>query len=284
MTPLLAALLLASPLTEEQEQVKHAIERFQDKIERATPNEIALLKGKLAILLYRDQEQEKAFHIFLEALEEASPNQQLEPSREELQLYEEALHLYLEHGLASAHSTASQILQKYGPVLSQNDEYHLLRFIIAAACANQGNFEEFFDHFFTSYQLYPHHYIAHKTKSVLHIKLFERARTLQDREDQREKVISHVSEALERYPNDHALYKLIIAFSRDEDKPTRVRTYLNKIVENNIVIPRSEISFYVQQCVETEQKDVGMRFIKKTHEWYQYSRAVQAAEKLLGEE
>lgn len=284
MVCLLAALLLGViPLVEDGD-IKKAITTFEQQIEHAPRQERAVLKGKLAIIYYRDQEHERAFQVFLDALDDVIHDKQHQATSDEARLYSEALELYLEHGTASAQSTATKILQRYAPILDQEENYHLLRYILAAAYANLGRFEDFFDHFFTSYSFYPEHYMAKKTRAVLHIKLYERARTSLEREYQRNKILSHVLSAIEKYPQDHSLYKLMVAFSSEEDKKTYVNTYLNKIVENNIIIPRSEIPFYVQQCVETRQKELARRFIIKAREWYQYSRAIDIAERMLIDE
>lgn len=261
---------------------KAAIAEYQALVKKAAPDAKGEWERLLALAYLKDQDQEMAFKVFLESLDDTkgapSPSLPVDETA-----YKKALAIYQEHGAASAGETSRKILLEFEPILKANPQDHKLGFIVAAAYANQGRFDDFFDLFYRSYQAYPQHWLVYKTKAVLHIKLFERARTAEEREAQRRKILESVGKGLEINPTDTSLYKLVIAYSPDKDKADSVKTYLNKIINNNIVIPRTELPFYVQQAVATKQHDLAERFIAKAHEWYQYSRAVNALQRYLEE-
>jgi len=267
-----AALLLISL---EGNNTKETIAIYEQKIHDARQNEKGLLMGQLSILYLRDQEHEKAFKTFLESLTYTKPKSHA-TDEDDSRYYLEALELYLDHR-KSPYEISQSILEKF----ERYPEYHLLGFIVAAAYANQGKFEKFFDRFYTSYTHYPDHYLSYKARAVLYIKLFERARTQQDRDVQRTKILENVSKAIERYPKDDSLYKLVMVYAPEDDKYQIVATYLNKIINQNIIVPRKDIAFYVQQAVAAKQIHAGYRFIDKAKEWYQYSRTINAAEEFL---
>lgn len=240
-----------------------------------------LQEARLAILLYRDQEHEQAFKVFLGALERIPQSFKSHSTPEEEVLYKEALELYLERGISLAPATATAILQRYESVLQANPSYHQLRFIVAAAYANLGKFEDFFDQFYTAYMHDPDHYMAFKTKAILHIKLFERAKVGEEREAQRKLILDKLRKAQEKNPDDHTLYKAMIAFSPENERAEVISRCLNKIIGSNMILPRSEITFYVQQSIGAGQKELAERFIKKAQQWYQYSRSIEEAQKYL---
>jgi len=260
---------------------KDAIIEYERRSQDASVGEKSEQLAKLAIIYYRDQNQEKAFQTFLSALDYGQSNSSSRASEAEQILYEKALKTYLEQGTVAARETAEKIVHEFSEVLENHNDYHLLGFVIAAAYANQGRFEEFFDRFYTSYLNYPDHHMVYKTRAVLHIKLLERARTAEERDVQKQGILSNVSMAIEKNENDHSLYKLMIAFSSEKEKAEIVHRYINKIIDQGIMIPRSDIAFYVQQCISSDQRDLARRFISKVRERYQYSRAINDAEMLL---
>jgi hypothetical protein len=203
---------------------------------------------------------------------------------EEQKLYENALAKYLEHGAATAQQSAQEILDQYGKIFEQHPEYHLLEFLISAAYANQGRFDLFFDHFYTAYKYHADHYFAFKTKAVLHIKLLERARTEEERVVQRKEILKNVHLAIERYPQDHSLYKLMIHFSDRDKLHGTVTQLLHKIIEKNIVVPRTDITYYVRKSLDVGERDLAIRFVEKAQEWYNYSRGIETAENMIKQE
>lgn len=235
-----------------------------------------------AIHYYREQDLEKAIQTFLQSLEGIHSNAPVNP--EDQALYEKALTQYLEHGAASAPQLAEELLNQYEKTLEEHPDYHLLEFLVAAAYANQGRFDLFFDHFYTAYQHHSDHYFAYKTKAILHIKLLERARTEPERLVQRKEILKNVNLAIERYPQDQSLYKLSIHFSDPDNLRQTVVRHLNKIIDKNIVVPRTDITYYVRKSLDVGEKGLAKRFVEKAQEWYNYSRAIETAENMLNQE
>lgn len=262
---------------------KEAITVYEKMLKTAPKDCAGLIKEKIAISYYHDQDQEKAFRIYLEALDNAKIESSPKITEEEQTFYEEALKIYLDHSKGSSHESANKIRQEYASVYAVHPDYYLLAYILAAAYANLEMFDDFFDTFYHSYRYWPDHYMAFKTKAVLHIKLFERARSAAERNIERQKIIDNVLQAIERNSRDESLYKLMVAYSNDREKPKVLDIYLNKIIDENIVIPRTDIAFYVQQAVAVKQNELAQRFINKANEWYQFSRVINAAQDYLNQ-
>lgn len=226
----------------------------------------------------KNQEQEKAFQTFLTSLENTNSNQTT-PTQEDQQLYDQALPLYLDH--TDIEKNSLKIVQEYAPIIKKHPEYHLLTFLVAASAANAGAYEQFFDLFHPAYRAHPDHFLAYKTLAVIHIRLFERARTPEERERQRQKILDNIAKAIDRYPSDSSLYKMQIGFADGPQKAQIVSDSLNKILSGNIIVPRVDIPLYVQKAVETKQYDLAQKFIDKAHEWYKVSRLITGAQEYL---
>lgn len=265
----------------QQRNFKHAIEIQKEFIEKAEDKERSRLKVDLAVLYLKDQDQESAFQIFLEALETVKTDQTTPMTQETEDLYKSALALYLEHGARTPQATAELICKEYGICQKKTVDAYLLGYVVALAYANLGNYEDFFNVFFDAYRHYPDHFLAFKTKAVLHIKLFDRARSETDRQRHREAISFNINQAIDREPRDDTLYKMLITFSSQQNKQEHVRRSLNKIIHDNIIIPRCDIQFYVQEAVEMKDYKLTQQFIDRAGEWYKNSRLVNIAQKYL---
>ena len=148
---------------------RDAIEIYQAGLKKAPQDQQGTIKAKLALAYYRDQEDEKAFKTYLDALDLAPRLTPTAESPEEKQLYDEALELYLQNTGPAAHDAANTIREKYSGILALHPDYYHLNFIVAAAFANLGMFDEFFDKFYRSYQYFPDSFMAYKTKAILNI-------------------------------------------------------------------------------------------------------------------
>lgn len=264
LAALIAALFLAGP------DLKNVIKQQQERVQ-SDPKGGSEHKKNLAILYYKDQEAEKAFETFLEALTDSRPQALPIFSDEEKQLYNEALGLYLDR--KGQHAAA--IREKFQPILKAHTDYVRLGFIVAASYANLELFPDFFDLFYQSYKMLPDHYLAFKGKAALHAQLFARGRTQEQKEKQTNLIIQNLVEAIERYPADTSLYQMLFTFAPQNKKSALVNTYLNKIIAENIIIARADAAFYVQQAVSTKQKDLAQQFLNKCLEWYPNSRTLQ---------
>lgn len=289
---LLATFLSALPSTmysnsteiPKNEDSKALLKYYQTLLENSDPSTVGDLKAKLAVAYYKDQEQEKAFQIYLEALEDAQINHQSAISNDEKLIYDEALAIYLDNNGTTPLEIAQKILENYSLVLKEHSNYHLVGFIVALANANIGNYDQFFDLFFRSYKHFPEHYLAYKTKAILYLKLFERSRTQEIRDTHRRKLIENFQKAIDLYPQDASLYRLSILFAPQDRKEKLIIAYLNKIVDNNIIIPRGDIAFYVKEAAENRQYELAQRFLDKTHEWYQFSRIINSSQQFLDQQ
>lgn len=265
----------------EQREFKKAIEIQHEKINHADAANKAEYHRELALLYLKDQDQEKAIIAFLEALS-LKPNTPTPattaPDEAE---YKKAFAIYLDPTVDSPKATAINLLKALKPVLDAKPDQYLLDYFMAIAYANLGRYEEFFVHFYRAYQFYPAHYLAFKTKAVMHIKLLERASEENQRGTQRQLVTENLMLALEQEPLDTSIYRLLISFSPKEKKREQVQLCLNKIINGNIMIPRSELMFYVMEAVDVSDRALAQRFIDRSKEWYPQSRIVTSAQNYL---
>lgn len=240
--------------------------------------------GELLVLLaeayYKDQEHAKAFNAFLNALDQSKKDSASLPmKKEESLLYGEALKIYLDPGARDRAITALKIRDLYAGAWRLHPEYAELGYLVAIAYANLEEYPEFFDIFYKSYQKIPDHYLSYKTQGILHLKLYDRGKTLEDKEHERKLVLYYFNKAREVYPQDHSLYKMQIAFSQDKEQI--LETCLKEIVDKDIVIPRRDLSFYIDQLFAYGKNELAVEFLTKARKWYPYSRTLDAADEIL---
>lgn len=257
----------------EEKDYKSAIALYSALPEKKAEHFAAIAKS-----YYRDQEHEKAFRAYLEALDAAgeTPHKMTDEEKEH---FEKALVLFQDHSSLSHRENDLKIVQNYGPIVEKHPEFHNLALVVSASVATLGVFDQFFDLFLPAYKANPHHYISYKTRALLHLKLYERANTIEERNIQKQKILDNIAFAIERYPKDTSLYKMMVGFGDEK----QVAVALNKIIDNNIIIPRVDILFFVQQAVEVKQYQLAQRFIDKAHEWYSVSRLLTSAQEYLNE-
>lgn len=254
---------------EQGDLLKKEIEQIQAALSTATDDKVSLLKKDLAIAYYKDQNQEKAFQLFLEACD-LSLKKSDQISDEEAKLYEDALKLYLDSAL-STKKQAERILEQYGKVMDKHPNYVQLGYLVALSYANQNDFIRFFELFYKSYAACPEHFLAYRTKGILNGKLFSFAKTMAGKETYRKNVVGCLISALEKGPDDLSLYKVLLANVKSEDHAT-ISLCLNKIIDRNIIIPRAEICFFFQKIIDARLFDLAQRFLNQAHQWYPESR------------
>ncbi|MFV0339382.1 MAG: tetratricopeptide repeat protein [Parachlamydiaceae bacterium] len=263
---------------------KEAIELSQKLITEAPQEKKAGYLVKLAMAEYKDQEHGKAIETYLKAMNlTPKPKEPYKQSEEDAKLYKEALALYLNPRERDSKITALRIHEVYAGILRMHPEYVDLGFIVATSCANLDRFEEFFQVFYTSYTQNPDHYLAYKTRAILLIKLFERAKTIEEKNRERKRIEEALQQAKDRYPLDSSLYRLQIAYAPMEEKKEILRKNLNEIFAHSIVIPRSEMSFYFDQLFAYGEEDMAKKLLEKARGWYPYSRTLDAAKEMLEE-
>lgn len=239
-------------------------------------------KVYLARALWWDQEQKKAIEVFLEALSlPAASKVAVALSVEEQRIYDDALQIYLSAGAGGAQTAADTLIKKYASVLKMHPEYHHLGFLIALAYANRGEFDLFFPLFYRSYSADPDHYLVHKTKAILYIKLYEKEPAGSEREALRNKLLESVKFASMLCSNDHTLYKVFLAFSKEEDRGQALIEVLKKMSLENIIPPRTDIAFYIQQAVDLGEKELAQSFLDRAYKWYPASRILDGAQQYI---
>jgi tetratricopeptide (TPR) repeat protein len=259
---------------------KEAIQAFSELSEK----EEGLKKGKslkdLSIAYYKDQNHEMAFKTFLEALTAVTPSERM-PLQNDKALYEQALKIYLDPRERDPNSMSLRIRDVYGGMVRLHPEYLNLGYLVALADANLGDYTDFFEIFFRSYKGIPAHFLAEKTKGILHIKLYERARTAEEKEKERQAIFQAFQKAKELFPEDASLYRLQIAYAPNDMKVKVLEQNLNEIIDHDRVVPRSDLSFYFNQLLEYGKYPLAKEFLEKAKHWYPYSRTLTAATDMI---
>ncbi|MBA3958604.1 MAG: hypothetical protein H0X51_09480 [Parachlamydiaceae bacterium] len=259
------------------EDPKAEIQRYLNALSHAPLDQESVIKKDLAIAYYKDQNQEKAFQVFLEAITDKEDETAI--SKEMQQRYETVLELYLKEG--NPKEVAQRLLEHCETLLKQYPNDYLILYLEAIAEANLECFPDFFEHFYQAYTKYPNHYLAYKSKAILHTKLFARMRTVEDKNQERDNILKNLQQAIHLYPRDPTLYKMMLAFSLEEKRPETLSVYLNKIVSENIIIPRSDIAIYVHQAVGYKNFNLAQRLVDQAKEWYPASRTIQTAQQYI---
>jgi len=235
----------------------------------------------LAESYYKDQEHAKAFEVFIKALNTLPKDSKYQAGKEEALYYQEGLRIYLDPNDRDPKGMSLKIRDLYAGVWHLHPEYAELGYLVAIAQANLGDYVSFFNGFYDSYKKAPDHFLSYKTQGILHIKLYERAKTPEEKEEERKSVLYYLKKAKERYPADASLYKMEITFSQDKDQVIEVN--LKEIIDKDIVVPRSDLSFYIDQMLAYGKDDLAVEFIEKARKWYSYSRTLDSAKELLKE-
>lgn len=263
-------------------KVKESLGDLKRALEQDSQKDRSLKEKELASAYYKDQDLDRAFQSYLNALNhaeiEATP---LEMGSDEEAFYKEALRVYLSPKQESPQDVAELIKDIYTGTLRLHPDYYHLGYLLALAYANLSQFDRFFDLFYASYLRLPDHYLAYKTKAILHIKLFERAKTPIEKEKERAQVLLNLEEAKKRYGKDLSLYKMQIAFSEDNERNLIVQKMVLQILDNNLEIPRADLPYYFDQLLAYGQLDLAEKFLKRARQWYPYSRTLDAAEEML---
>jgi tetratricopeptide (TPR) repeat protein len=235
-----------------------------------------------AIAHMRDQDLERGFQVFLDALEDLKDQPAPSVSEEEKGLYEKALKIYeSRESHCFPKENALKIYQEFKQIADSRKEYYLLNLVMGTAYANLGRFEEFFNVFYRSYPYYKDHYLSYKIRAIVHIKLFERARTLQEREGQGQLVYTHILKAIEKNPSDLGLYKIAILFAPDTHKQQAVELAMHRFVDENVAVPRGDVYFFAYHAVSAGLLGRAQKFVDQSRAQYQYSRAIDEAQEYI---
>ncbi|MBI3900545.1 MAG: hypothetical protein HY324_00175 [Chlamydiia bacterium] len=234
-----------------------------------------------ALAAYAEQDIDHAFADFLQALTFVEKKT---PSSEEMHLYEEAYGEYLKLSGGDPERGALTLLEKYETVAFQHPEYVCLHFLLATAYANLGRYEEFFQGFYRGYPYLVDSSLAYKTQGVLWLRRAHRSGITQERAAFQKEAWRLLTFALERSPQDAGLYKVLIFLAKDEKKEELLLSYLEGIVKNKVILPRSDLYLYVRECVSLGAQELGQQMVNQAKEHYAYSRALLAAQEYLDEQ
>lgn len=266
------------------DEIKSEIARLENAI-KSEENEIKKgeLLYKLAQVYQADQEIDKAFKAFLSALKYAPTRQEGTLSEGEKKLYEEAFGYYIAQSGNDPARVAKDMLQTYEPVIKNKKDFLHLNFLLSTAYANLGAYDTFFELFFHSYPCFKDSFLAYKTQGILYLRLSQRGRSEEERRCFQEEALRHLTLALDRNPKDLSLYKVLVFLAKDQENDSLTHLYLQKIVENEAQIPRSDIYLYVREAVALGDYELGQEIINQAKAVYEYSRAISAAQEYLNQ-
>lgn len=268
----------------EKGHFKEAIQFNKQLADEAPPEKKGEYLVHLAKSYFKDQELGKAIETFITALNETpAPLTPYVASGEDQRLYREALEIYLNPSERDAEVTALKLHDMYAGILRLHPDYYTLGYLVAVSYANLNRFDQFFDVFYASYKKIPQHYLSYKTQAILHIKLYERGKTVEEKEKERAQILNDLEEAKKINPKDQSLYRLQIAFSAPSEKKERLVKNLKEILNDSIVIPRSDLSFYFDQLLSYGEDQLAKELLQKARGWYPYSRTLDSAKEMLEE-
>ncbi len=236
------------------------------------------VKVDQAIRMAREQELEKAFKLFLEALDETPSEPVADFTATEKELYDRVQQLYLSQPSRKAKEVATKLRQDYGHTTALHPDYYRLQYLIALAYANSEQFDEFFVRFYPSYRHVPEHYLVDKTRALLNLKLMLWAKTPEEKNQFRQQVYQYTQQGLRKNNEDYTLYKMAIAFAPKEEKDRALATLLNNMLSAPMILPREEFLFFIKEAAEMGQFDLANRLLDQAKAQYGESRSVQSVE------
>ena len=270
----------------ELEKVKQLIAEKQKALASAmSEGAKSSLLYELALAYYQDQEIDVAFSYFLEALKRV-PKKSAELHMEEREslLYKSALEDYLTRAGSDPAYVAGELLQKYGEEADQNRDFIHLNFLIATAYANLSKYDDFFDRFYKGYPYLHDTFLAYKTQGILYLRLSHHGKSTEERQGFQAEAFKYLTGAVERNPQDPSLYKVLIFLAKDEKNKELIRSYLQRIVDYKVELPRCDICLYVKEAVWAGEVELGQEIIDRARALYDYSRAISTAQEYLNQQ
>ena len=265
-------------------EIKKEIEAKESALILATSEaEKSRLLYELALAYFQDQETEKAFLHFLEALKWVEAKTPPPMDFTESSLYNRALDLYLSGESADPTLRAKELLESYGECAAQNPHYLHLNFLVATAFANLGRYGEFFERFYKGYAYLQQSFLAYKTRGILCVRLSQHCKSSDLRCILRGEAMHYLTHALNLKPNDPSLYRTLVFLAKDEKNEEMILTYLQRLIENQVGIARGDICLYVKEAVALGDYKLGQALIDLAKRFYEYSRALSCAQEYLNQ-
>jgi len=244
---MLLFLLMLAPLKEE-------ISSLEMQIQTAPTSSLYFNLAKAHL---KDQEVDRAFLAFLDALDQTE-------RKEGLEMPKDALTAYFQGNL---------------PIeLKPDDLAH--NFIASISLANQGHFDLFFDHFFAGYPYFKGSFLDFKIRGIIYLRLSQKA--VEKREFYLTEAQKNLRKALALECNDASLYRSLILLAKDAKKEEDILFYLEKLAKSEAHFLRQDILFYVQEAMMLGRREIAEVVVEKGKQLYSYSRSIEAAEKILG--
>jgi tetratricopeptide (TPR) repeat protein len=239
---------------------------------------------KLALSYEKEQEEEKAIYAFLEALNRLPSSNTTSMSEEEALLVKEAQELYLDLAYQKPLKIAEVLQDQYLEVVSRHPDYVRLNYYLAVASANLGDFADFFERFYQSYKQDSDNFLAHRTRGILHLKLWERAVESEEREKHRQAILSYLGKAMEKNPGDSTVYKFLLIMEEPAQQQDVLRNCLPRLLKQNAPIPRGDLQFFIAEAMAIKEYNLAQQLINKGKDWYEYSHMLTEAQDTLNRE
>ncbi len=224
-----------------------------------------------AVTHLRAQEESEAFRSFLSLLDGYQP-QQTQPSADEQQLYDEVLAIYV--NTEDWREAAVRIHTERAETAVLHPEYHLLAMLVAISEVNLGKMEAFMERFGKAAYYYPDHYLVDKVRGIFCVKLAERGRTSDERQPWRQKALTYLLRAQQKYPQDRSLGKILLHVAQGDELLMVVRSQ----VERGLALPRQDIESGVRTALEAGDVDLARKVIEMGRRDYGFSRSLGRAE------
>lgn len=236
---------------------------------------------KLAHFYSQDQELDKAFFNFLEALKNC-PHGAVSPLLpEEEKLFNEAFQCYLSQSPSDPFKASQELLMHYEGAAKEHPEYLHLNFLLSAAYANLGKYPLFFQKFYRAYPSLWDSYLSYKTQGVLYLRLSQREKSPEGRQKLQKVAVGFLTKALQKEPLDAGIYKILVSLAKEEQNMPLVLLFLQKLTEAEVPIPRGDIFLYVKEAVTLEEYELGQELIDQARKRYEFSRALTTAQDYL---
>lgn len=249
---------------------KEAQNALQKLIQKNPTSEHYLL---LAVSYLLDQQEEAAFITYVKCLDQAPKKTGQTISAKEKMASDELMALYVANN--------PEFEKRVEKVMQEHPDYSYCQFFFASSLANQHKFESFFYLFYNSYLSYPDSHMAHKTKGIVASLLFQRAKSLEEKETWRKKALEHFAKSMTLLPEDRALHKMMIYTAADSERQAVVHQVIDQICQANVKIPRGELAFYINHALWVNETLLAERLIDKAKSWYEYSRMLQEMQQLV---
>ncbi len=274
---LILVLLAAFPLVGEM-SIKEKVAFFEKKIAQSLSSEeksASLID--LACAYIHDQEVNKAFSAFLEALKCAPEQKNAALLEEEKKIYDSALSQYLKQGCIDPFKTARELLSTYEELALAHPEYCHLNFLIATAYGNVGRYEEFFKLFAKLYPQMQDNFLADKSVAMLY---FKKAQT-ENNESLKAKAIEHLKSALAKTAIDPTIYKLLIIDAKEKGQHDLEVEYFKMMCAQKAPLMRGDIFLYVKELVDLKQIEIAEGLLKNAAAEYSFSRSIVDAQSYI---